>query len=226
MGSIESITSARRTAEREAQRRSTPDMLAVLALPGSPPALATDETDRVVFWNRGAAELLGRSSAEALGRRCFDVLGGHDVYGNRFCYQNCPVKNAVASGEPVSGFILDVARGEIGRRSAHATILPVPGARPGEFLIVHILDRAAPAAAAPRQPTSAPPLTAREREILQGMASGLQNKEVAQRLGISPATVRNHVHNILEKLGVHSKLEAVSLAFRNDWIKSDSTPSC
>ena len=37
-------------------------------------------------------------------------------------------------------------------------------------------------------------------------------------LGISVATTRNHVHNILEKLEVHSKLEAVSLAFREGWV--------
>jgi DNA-binding NarL/FixJ family response regulator len=50
-------------------------------------------------------------------------------------------------------------------------------------------------------------------------ADGLQNKEIAQKLGISLATVRNHIHNILEKLDVHSKLEAVSLAFRQGWVQ-------
>jgi DNA-binding NarL/FixJ family response regulator len=67
-------------------------------------------------------------------------------------------------------------------------------------------------------PPSAPPITPRETEVLHLVAAGLQNKEVAQRLGLSLATVRNHVHNILVKLGVHSKLEAVSLSFRNGWI--------
>ena len=64
----------------------------------------------------------------------------------------------------------------------------------------------------------APPLTEREKEILRWVAAGLQNKEIAQKLGISLATVRNHIHNILEKLDVHSKLEAVSLAFRQGWV--------
>jgi DNA-binding NarL/FixJ family response regulator len=50
------------------------------------------------------------------------------------------------------------------------------------------------------------------------MAEGLQNKEIAQKLDISLATVRNHVHNLLEKLGVHSKLEAISLAYRAGWV--------
>ena len=67
-------------------------------------------------------------------------------------------------------------------------------------------------------PPVAPPLTPRETEVLHHVAAGLQNKEVARNLGLSLATVRNHVHNILVKLGVHSKLEAVSLSFRNGWI--------
>jgi DNA-binding NarL/FixJ family response regulator len=56
------------------------------------------------------------------------------------------------------------------------------------------------------------------------MAEGLQNKEIAQRLEISVATVRNHVHNLLEKLGVHSKLEAISLAYRAGWVPRSSQP--
>ena len=63
-----------------------------------------------------------------------------------------------------------------------------------------------------------PPLTPRETEVLHHVTAGLQNKEIARNLGLSVATVRNHVHNILVKLGVHSKLEAVSLSFRNGWI--------
>jgi len=71
-----------------------------------------------------------------------------------------------------------------------------------------------------------PPLTEREREILRWLADGLQNKEIARELGISLATVRNHVHNMLEKLDVHSKLEAVSLAFRQGWVSArESEPA-
>ena len=67
----------------------------------------------------------------------------------------------------------------------------------------------------------APPLTRRETEILRLVAEGLQNKEIAQKLTLSLATVRNHIHNILDKLEVHSKLEAVSLAFKSGWVGRD-----
>lgn len=58
-------------------------------------------------------------------------------------------------------------------------------------------------------------LTAREREILDLMASGCRNEAIASRLFISQPTVRTHAQNILSKLGVHSQLEAVALAARN-----------
>jgi DNA-binding CsgD family transcriptional regulator len=67
-------------------------------------------------------------------------------------------------------------------------------------------------------------LTPRETEVFAWVAAGLQNKEIAQELGISLATVRNHVHNILEKVEVHSKLEAVSLAFRRGWMTRSNVP--
>jgi DNA-binding NarL/FixJ family response regulator len=57
-------------------------------------------------------------------------------------------------------------------------------------------------------------LTAREREILAALADGATTSELAAELGISPATVQTHVKNVLGKLGVHSKVEAVGTAWR------------
>jgi DNA-binding CsgD family transcriptional regulator len=65
-------------------------------------------------------------------------------------------------------------------------------------------------------------LSPREREILQLMVDGLEPPEVAQRLGIRPATLRTHVYNILKKLGVHSKTQAVLLAVRQGRVSTGS----
>lgn len=54
------------------------------------------------------------------------------------------------------------------------------------------------------------PLTAREAEIVRLIDQGLSNKEIAVRLGIEVATVKNHVHNLLEKLRVHRRAEAAA----------------
>ena len=51
-------------------------------------------------------------------------------------------------------------------------------------------------------------LTDREREILQNIASGFTNREIGEKLYIELGTVKNHVHNILEKLNVHSREDA------------------
>ena len=55
-------------------------------------------------------------------------------------------------------------------------------------------------------------LTPRELEIITEIAAGLSNKEIAQQLSIEPQTVKNHIHNILDKLQLHNRLETVQYA--------------
>jgi len=64
-------------------------------------------------------------------------------------------------------------------------------------------------------PADAAQLTAREREILGLVASGLSNRAIAEQLVLSHNTVRSHVQSILAKLGVHSKLQAATYARDN-----------
>ena len=224
-----------------------PELLEVLAT-GEPAAFATDSRERVVFWNRGAAALLGRRAEEAMGRHCYEVLGGRDVFGNRFCYANCPIAAMSRSGEAPGAFELRVPGDGSGGAptTIHVTPLCQPGPRGDLFTLVHIihpvdeqvrlsrtLERLAPGAGSmvagaatvgmlpPRRFESFGGLTARECEVLGWVARGLANKEIAEKLALSRATVRNHVHNTLTKLEVHSKLEAVSLAFRKGWVRQD-----
>jgi len=190
------------------------DILRALA-EGHPPAFATDQDDRIVFWNRGAATLLNRTQDEVIGRRAHRVLRDRDLFPH-------------------------------GLRGQNVTLIMIPGRRSHLYTVVHILQpleahslTPAPQPAAssssstssPVRPFAAPaplrlavpdrpPLTCRERQILELIATGLQNKEVARELRISSVTVRNHVQNILAKLDVHSKLEAVSLAYRRAWVSS------
>jgi DNA-binding NarL/FixJ family response regulator len=63
-------------------------------------------------------------------------------------------------------------------------------------------------------------LTPREVEILQTMARGLPPDEIAQTLRMSPHTLRTHTQNIITKLGVHSKLEALILAIRHGRVQT------
>jgi two-component system nitrate/nitrite response regulator NarL len=54
-------------------------------------------------------------------------------------------------------------------------------------------------------------MTLREREVIELVAEGLSNKEVADQLGLSPYTIRTHMHNILVKLALHSRLELAAV---------------
>ena len=115
------------------------------------------------------------------------------------------VKNALQAG--AIGYLLkDLSADELAQaiRAAHAgraTLSPE-------------------AAQALIETTNQPPepglaLTEREREVLALMVEGLNNTQIAARLTVSPSTIKSHVSNILAKLGVASRTEAVSLALRN-----------
>lgn len=69
------------------------------------------------------------------------------------------------------------------------------------------------ASKAPDDPINA--LTEREREILEGLASGMSNKEIAQKLFLAEKTVKHYITNILQKLHVRNRVEAALLAQRS-----------
>jgi two-component system NarL family response regulator len=71
----------------------------------------------------------------------------------------------------------------------------------------------------PAKHAPAPKLTEREMEVLRLVARGLNNRDIAKELFISENTVKNHVRNILEKLQIHSRMEAVMIAVREKLIE-------
>ena len=190
---------------------------------------ATDEEGRIVIWNKAAERLLGHTAARVLGKPCHEILCGLDVYGNRFCDEECSVSKMARRGEPIRRFEVDVrtAAGEVLR--ATCSMLCLRGPRRSQFTMIHLLqpvasaaaEAPAPAAEPLRAPSAAasvaehPPLTARELEVLRHLAGGAGTREIADSLFISVATVRTHLQNILGKLEVHSQVQAVSVALRN-----------
>ncbi len=229
--------SGRWRASPEAQEtRAEGDPLAIVARSSSP-AFATDERRRIVAWNRAAERLLGRPAARVLGRPCYAILRGQDVFGNRFCDENCSLYNMARRGESVRHFEMAVRNGSGEPIWAGISIVGVPRSAPSKHLILHLmqpLDRQSEVDRLLRrllvssptpQPASLPrgsnlpsrpiPLTAREREVLRLLADGAGTRAIADSLFISLTTARNHIQNILRKLEVHSRLEAVTLAFRD-----------
>ncbi|HEY4390084.1 MAG TPA: response regulator transcription factor [Paenibacillus sp.] len=85
-------------------------------------------------------------------------------------------------------------------------------------LITEALHQPRPPAAQPGSPDLPEPLTERELEVLQEMAYGLKNEDIAVKLHISESTVKTHVHRILQKIGAEDRTQAVVLAIRSGWV--------
>jgi DNA-binding NarL/FixJ family response regulator len=81
-------------------------------------------------------------------------------------------------------------------------------------MAIKLLDEFKQMSRADRTAVPTPRLTERELEVLRLVAQGLNNREIAKQLFISENTVKNHVRNILEKLQLHSRMEAVMYAVR------------
>ena len=96
-------------------------------------------------------------------------------------------------------------------RSVAAGADVVPSALTGT-LLSHIVDQAVARSTA--AVLDAVQMTKREQEITSLIAEGLSNKEIAQRLNIATYTVKSHVHNILEKLALHSRLQIAAHAHK------------
>lgn len=115
------------------------------------------------------------------------------------------IKNALEAG--AIGYLLkDVSADDLARaiRAAHsgrATLSP----EAAQALVQN----------ANQPPMPGLDLTEREREVLSLMIEGLNNTQIAGRLTVSSSTIKSHVSNILSKLGVSSRTEAVALALRN-----------
>jgi DNA-binding CsgD family transcriptional regulator len=204
------------------------------ALQHSPDAVFfTDRQNTVVAWNLSAERLLGYPAEGVLGANCSTLLGGCDVWGNRYCSEHCPVKEMAARAEPVHHFELKLKTPNRGMVAMDLTILQVAAPPPNHFYLAHILhpSQHQPAAPMEEEALSAPPrtsmtaardsadararkLTPREVEILGLMAAGRTSGEIASLLSLSTLTVRNHAQNILDKLEVRSKAEAVAFAFQ------------
>lgn len=202
-------------------------------IPSPDPVFVTDRWDHIVFWNKSAEKLLGYTQEEVDGVTCASLLKGCDTFGNRYCSSACPIIQMAKRGEPAKHFRLSLKAKDNRVVSVEVTILELVADSPNEFYLAHVLERRGENDSipelAPETNLSRPPqlslvqqsedararkLTPREMEVLGMVAAGRTTPDIARRLHISPVTVRNHIQNILEKLEVHSKAEAVAFAFQ------------
>jgi len=197
---------------------------------------ALDQMQRIVFWNAAAERILGYRAEEVIGRPCHEVFDGEPRPGCLECHSGCPVMVAAQHHEYVPTYNL-LSRTKEGETIMLNVSVIVPSENDGSFLTIHLFRDAThqlryetyvehllcAAARLPGPPQTLArgipetelfyaPLSAREKEVLSLLVQGKAPREIADTLCISYATVRNHLHAILRKLGVHSQRQAVKLA--------------
>lgn len=203
--------------------------------------LAVDWEHRIVFWNEAAEKLLGFKAQEVLGRFCYEVIAGRDESGLLFCQANCLEKMKCFEREavPTNNILVTTKTGQEVWLSVSTVLVPseyrvfsvlihlfrnVTYLKELERSIQQLLTTVSKLSAGKERGLNEVPfsgllnLTHREREILRCLASGSTTKVIAKKLFITPATVRNHIHNVLAKLGVRNRLDAAMFALRNGLI--------
>jgi PAS domain S-box-containing protein len=202
---------------------------------------AVDRDGRIAFWNDAATTLLGHQAPDVLGRFCFDVIASRDASGTLVCKAHChsriaalrqervPTRDVVVSTQDGRELWLNVSTIVVPSRWQDLAVLvhlfrDVSREKEAQHFIQQLLSHlpkvhmSSPGTASPTRPTSAlspKDLTDREQEVLRFLAWGASTTTIAEKLCISPPTVRKHINNIFTKLDVRSRLEAVTLAMRN-----------
>lgn len=124
-----------------------------------------------------------------------------------------PVLALVGRPERARELVGSGAQGAL-RRDASSESLTAASLAVAAGLYVFDRDTLAPLLARPPAPADAGTLTAREREVLELVASGLSNRAIGDALGVSEHTVKFHVRSLLDKLGADTRADAVARAAR------------
>lgn len=202
-------------------------------------AFTVSEALQISYWNKAAEDLLGFAGNEVTGQYCYQILAGHDEQGRLFCKAHCQVAKTVMAGEPITNYDLRVRTKKGDHRWLNMSAFTYMAVENGDQkLIVHLFRDISdkeqdkrflhrllevarkyhdiPLASDSKSENLLDGLTQREREVLALLAEGHGTGDIGQQLSISPNTVRNHVQHILQKLQVHTRVEAVTYALKHE----------
>lgn len=191
---------------------------------------AVDDAQRIVFANQAAADLFGIDSGEIAGRFCFEVVAGTDYSGNCLCRINCNTICSVRSAQNVPDYDVLVHPADRARTWVNMGIIAANVEGFALPLAVHIardlthrrqLMPDSEGLAGRGGEEAQEILTRREMEIVRLLAAGGTVRQIAEDLVVTPATVRNHIENLMAKLGAHSRLQAAVCAARLGLLHED-----
>ena len=200
-------------------------------------AVSVDQT--ILYWNPAAERILGHQASDVIGRRCYEVVAGRGPHGVApECLGGCPSIRYMRAGLLPSPLRLHMLCSSGERKWVSVTPMVVTGILGDSHAIVHMFEEApgppdseqtgdSPRdtvadvgnvtplnVAAGARSEEAPSLSLREQEVLHLVAQGWETTRIAEELGISRHTVRNHVRNLRHKLNASTKLDAVVAAIR------------
>lgn len=206
------------------------------------PAAAIGPDRRILFCNRALTNLLG-TGVPPIGENCYRCFQAKGPDGSPLCGPSCRRIPETFAGGTILPQLMWCRIHNDGETLLESFLLPLEAngrAMESEDLCLYLfrpVDAAeevkrvlgglaglhqtafrSPYFSTPIQGPRTSPMSGRETEVLSLLHEGLKTREIADRLHISPATVRNHIQRILGKLKVHSRLQAVLAARRNGWI--------
>jgi PAS domain S-box-containing protein len=201
-------------------------------------AFVIDEELRIVFWNEAAETILGYHDEDIAGQLCYQLLHGYDEGRHLICKARCQVAKLASKSKPVPNYDIRVATKQGEERWLNMSVFTYQMENiEGKKVIVHlfhdlnhkdvdemVLNRLVdvvrryqdiPQKSKTELESQLDVLTPRESEVLSLLAKGYRTRAIADLLSISPNTVRNHIQRILQKIQVHSRLEAVTYAIEH-----------
>jgi PAS domain S-box-containing protein len=204
-------------------------------------AFTVTDSGEICSWNASAERLFGFTRAEAIGKTCSQLFEGRDVLGTLVCTDQCHLRDCVSRATVMADFDLEVTvrtgrriwvnistivydESKTGRRRIVHLARSVDGRKRTEALVQGVLEMSRQLVAKSEEgqrPAPVAPISEQERRILSGFSQGRRPGEIARELKITSQTLRNHLHRINQKLGTHTRMEAVLHAIRRNLI---STP--
>jgi PAS domain S-box-containing protein len=193
---------------------------------------AVRESGEICYWNRAAKELFGYSEEEVLGKTCSQLLHGVGALGTQVCLDRCVELQCTLKPKDMPNFDLNVTMRDGERKWVNISTIPYLNRRTQKTLVIHlardiseqkkreevfrkmiaISHEVASLESTTNGVAPITPLSSQELEILRMFAAGRDAPKIAKALGISPQTLRNHLHHINKKLRTHNRLEAVTHA--------------